>query len=186
MPGPPLPPSPDPMRHRADPLPSFFPHRPTPQAPSKATSLRPRSPSSPFFFSICSTRRCLPAPHRACPRRPPVTSPPHHRRRRFSTSSVSRSSVRHGSQLACTSPSPFSSNTAGPHHRRHPSPERLHHHWTSPRRLRSTPARRAAARESHRRCHLISHVAAAPTVLTPPLPRHLIRRSTWTNHATLP
>jgi hypothetical protein len=78
-----------------------------------------------FFFSICSVRCRLLAPHRACPRRPPVASPPCHRKseppwHRVSTSSVCQPSLHHGSQVACTSPSPFPFGTAGPCHQCHP------------------------------------------------------------------
>jgi hypothetical protein len=68
--------------------------------------------------------------------------------------------VRRGSQLACASSSPFSSGTAGPCQRRHPSLERLRRCWTSSRRLHSAPTRRAAARVSHHRRHLARRVAA--------------------------
>jgi hypothetical protein len=51
---------------------------------------------------------------------------------------------------------------------------------------RATPARRAAARVSPRRCHLVRRVDAALVVLTPPFLGHLVRRSTWTRRATPP
>jgi hypothetical protein len=84
------------------------------------------SPPSPHFSSPSvphATASQL--PHRACPCHSQVASPLHHRkteppRHRVSASSVSQSSVRCGSQVACTSPSPFTSGAAGPRHQRHP------------------------------------------------------------------
>jgi hypothetical protein len=65
----------------------------------------PLPPSSPPSLSVLSLG-CL------------STRSPSHPWRQVSASSVSRSSVHHGSQVACASPSPF--GTVGPRHRRHP------------------------------------------------------------------
>jgi hypothetical protein len=153
------------------------------RAPSKVAGRRPRFPSSQFSSpsALCATASQLPTePVRAVPQSPHrlPTRSPSHRRHRFFVSSVSQSSVRRGFQLVCASPSPFSSGTAGPHHRHHPSPEHHRHHWTSSRHLRSAPARRAAARVSHCHRHLVRRVVAASTVLAPPFSGHLVYRST--------
>jgi hypothetical protein len=95
------------------------------------------------------------------------------------------SSVRRGSQVACASPSPLSSGAAGPRHRRRPWPEHHRYRGTSPRRLHSTPARRAAARVSPRCRHLVRCVVAALTVLTPPFSGHLVRWSMWASRQDL-
>jgi hypothetical protein len=70
-------PSPAPMQHRADPPP--FPSPPC--ALSAFKSRRPPTslPFSPFFFSVRSTRRCLPAPPPSLSVSSPVASPSHHR-----------------------------------------------------------------------------------------------------------
>jgi hypothetical protein len=93
------------------------------------------SPSAPRAADTQLTRpvrAVFRSPHRL------ATGSPSHRRLRFSVTLVRRSSVRRGSQLACASPSPFSSSTIGPRHRCHPSPERLRQRWTLPLRPRTS------------------------------------------------
>jgi hypothetical protein len=126
------------------------------------------SPSAPcaaaFQLPTECIRTILRSPHHL------TTRSLSHYRRRIHVSLVSRSSARRGSQLVCTSPSPFSSGTVGPRHRHRSSPECLRHSWRSPRCLRATPTRRAATRVSHHRRHLVKCIAA---------PQRCSRRLSW-------
>jgi hypothetical protein len=127
-------------RHNRGPLsPPFSPPRDAePRNPCPLFPLRPRHRAairtvadlallfSPFFFSIRSLCRRLPAPHRDCPRRPwsphrLTTGRPSHPRRRVSASSVSRSSMHRGLCLTlslslwhCRTPAPAPPMTGAP------------------------------------------------------------------------